>query len=271
MTECTLAEALAAMRDYGSAVHCEMAENYERFYDDLDEADRQRFYKENGCIVVTDDYEYNGRMWLWRRLHQVSPEADLPAIIEKYRAELAALRQKYENPAGNLMVFTVKETLTDEEEARSGWHNFVRMGKIGEPDERVRQLTPADGELLQAACAPSLESDTNFGKWVAEAFADYDFADMSKIETPYGIFANGELAGIATVSYNLSLDLAWLRRIFIPIQYRRCGMGRALLHTLTSLYPDKKWHYQAARNNQPSIALATSVGFVQEGALVYWD
>ncbi len=270
MTECTLAEALAAMQDYGSAVHCEMAENYERYYDESDE-DRQRFYKENGCIVVHNDYKYNGRMWLWRQLHQVSPEADMPVIIEKYRAELVALRQKYENPAGNLMVFTVKEKLTDDEEARSGWHNFVRVGKIGEPDPRVRKLTPTDAGLLQAACAPSLESDTSFGKWEAEAFANYDFADMEKIEVPYGIFENGELAGVATVSYNQSLNLAWLRRIFISIKYRRQGMGRALLHTLTNLYPDKKWHYQAARNNEPSIALAASVGFTQEGAVVYWD
>ncbi len=271
MTECTLAEALVAMRDYGSAVHCEMAENYERFYDELDEEDRQRFYQENGCIVAHDDYEYNGRMWLWRKIHQVSPEADLPAMIEKYRAELAELRQKYENPGGNLMVFTVREKLTDEEKARSGWYNFVRMGKIGEPDGRVRKLTPADAELLQAACAPSLEGDNNFGKRGAEAFADYDFAEMEKLEEPYGIFENGELAGVATVSYNKSLDLAWLRRIFIHIKYRRQGMGRALLGTLTNLYPDKKWHYQAAHTNEPSIALATSMGFTQEGAVVYWE
>ena len=39
-----------------------------------------------------------------------------------------------------------------------------------------------------------------------------------------------------------------------------------LVEAALAKYPDKKWHYQAARDNAPSIALAKSLGFTLEGA-----
>ncbi len=90
------------------------------------------------------------------------------------------------------------------------------------------------------------------------------------IEAVWGIFDEETLAGVATASYEPGIDLGWLKGIHIAPAYHQKGYGKRLVLTTLAEYPDKKWHYQVARDNAPSVALARSLGFTLEGAGLYY-
>jgi len=263
-------EFLTALEGYGTAVHCELyANNYTQYYSDAAPGKNIRYSYDRGCVIRADEFDYNGNHWICRNVHQVTPDADIDDVAKEQLADASECAKQHDAPLLNVIAFTVScGELPPHKDALGGWRNFSRMGEIITPDPRVRILTAADADRIRAVCAPSMadNGDTHAGKQLATTFHDYDFAFAAGKYTLYGIFDGDTLAGMASASYEPGIDLAWLRDIFIAPAYREKGLGKALVSSALSPYPDKKWHYQAAKWNTPSIALAKSLGFTLEGA-----
>ena len=272
--EISYPEFIRALEQYGTAVHCEMyANNYTNYYSAENPGDAAYFY-DRGCVIRSDDYDYEGWHWIWRNIHQVEPDADIDAVGTEYFEEAKKYAKSFARYSLNVIAFTVSNgDLPPQKDRFGGWRNFSRMGETVIPDARVRRLTKEDAELIRGCCAPSLTDggDTVYGKRLAEEFSDYDFAYSQDKYALYGIFEDGVLAGMATSMYVGGLDLAWLMNIFIAPDYRGKGLGSALVRAALADYPDKKWHYQVAQKNLPSIALARSLGFTLEGAGLYLE
>ncbi len=270
MTQITYTEFLRYLESYGTAVHCELyANNYTRYHE-TDDADDCYFY-DRGCAVKIGDFDYEGKYWFWRAVHQVTPDAEIEAVAAEQLCAVEAQKADHPNHCVNIIAFTVTHgDLTPEQDTHYGWRNFARMGYAVSRDASVRRLTEDALPTVKAACAPSLldGGDTRWGKQLANDFDTYAFEDHPG-EALWGIFDGDVLAGIATSSYEQGLDLAWLRDVFVLPAYRGKGYGKRLVLSALAAYPDKKWHYQAARDNAPSIALARSLGFTLEGAGLY--
>lgn len=270
MTPITYTEFCCRLTEYGTAVHCEKyTYNYTAYYSAEKPGDAKYFY-DRGCVICTEDYEYGGKQWICRNVHQVEPMAALDAVAEEQLADAKEYAKKFAAVVLNVVVFTVSNgDLPPEKNCFLGWRNYVRQGTPVTPDPRVRILTEADADAIRACCAPSLvpDGDSRWGQMEAESFSDYDFRWAEKHGiTLFGIFVDGVLAGIATSLFVQDLDLAWLETIHVAPAYRRMGLGQALVLSALAAYPDKKWHYQAARDNLPSVGLAKSLGFTLEGA-----
>ncbi len=269
MTKITHSEFIRYLKAYGTAVHCELyANNYTRYHEDGD-ADDCYFY-DRGCAVRIGDFDYEGKYWFWRAVHQVSPDAEIEAVAAEQLREVEVQKAAYPNHTVNVIAFTVTNgDLTPEQNAHYGWRNLARIGYPVSRDASVRQLKETDLPMIKAACALSLADggDTLWGKQLANDFTAYTF-DRPE-EAMWGIFDGDVLVGIATSSYEIGIDLAWLRDVFVLPAYRGKGYGKRLVLSALADYPDKKWHYQAARDNAPSIALAKSLGFTLEGAGLY--
>ncbi len=267
MTQITYTAFLRYLEAYGTAVHCELyANNYTRYHEGGDAEDC--YFYDRGCAVKIDDFEYEGKYWFWRAVHQVSPDAEIEAVAAEQLLDVEAQKAAYPSHTVNVIAFTVTNgDLTPAQNAHYGWRNFTRMGYPVTPDPAARVLNEADLPAIKAACAPSLidGGDTSWGKQLANDFNSHE-CDRHPGETVWGIFAGDTLVGIATVSYEPGIDLAWLRDVFVLPAYRGKGFGKRLVLSALAAYPDKKWHYQAARDNAPSIALARSLGFTLEGA-----
>lgn len=270
MKTITYTEFIHALEQYGTAVHCEMyANNYTRYYSAEEPGDTEYIY-DRGCVIRADDYDYEGRQWIWRNIHQVEPDADIDTVAAEQLAEAKEYAKNFAAVSLNVVAFTVSNgDLPAEKDQLDGWRNYARMGEPVEKDARVRILTQEDAALVRAACAPSLaaDGDTRAGQQLAQNFAGYDFEHADG--TLYGIFEDGVLAGMASSSYERGINLAWLRDIYVSPAYRQRGFGRALVLTALADYPTLKWHYQVAKWNAPSIALAKSLGFSLEGAGLY--
>lgn len=265
MTEITLGQLLGYLRGYGTAVHCEMYGNYTHWY--TGDGIKSKFYYDRGCAIVFDNYEYGGRQYIHWQIHQTSPDAEIDAVTAEYKAEAAEYAKKYENPDIWVVSFVVSNgELPPEKDKFYGWRNYSRKGGAYPADPRVRELTPADCDIIKSACAASLENDTSFGKKLANDFIQLDFENLYGGQRIFGIFDGGILAGMATRCYEEALGLAWLRDIFIVPGYRRKSFGSSLVLTVLSEYPDVKWHYQVAKQNEASVGLAKSLGFTLEGA-----
>ncbi|MBQ7931303.1 MAG: GNAT family N-acetyltransferase [Clostridia bacterium] len=143
------------------------------------------------------------------------------------------------------------------------------MGYTAVKDPRVRELFEDNTGKIRSAFEPFLADDTDFGRQEAKKLSVVEY-DWIKQQDPhyglFGIFDGDTLCGTADVTYDEDLNLAWLRDVYILPAYRHRGYGKALVEAALAKYPDKKWHYQAARDNAPSIALAKSLGFTLEGA-----
>lgn len=272
MKNITYTEFIRALEQYGTAVHCELyANNYTRYYGAENPGDAEYLY-DRGCVIRVDDYEYDGKQWIWREVHQVEPDAKLDAVAAEQMADAKEHAKSFENVSLNVIAFTVSNgDLPQEKDKLGGWRNYARMGEPVPKDARVRILTADDAELIRAACAPSLEEggDTRAGWQLAQNFSEYDFEHADG--TLYGIFVDGKLAGMASSSYEKGINLAWLRDIYVAPHYRQQGLGKALVLTALADYPALKWHYQVAKWNEPSIALAKSLGFTLEGAGLYLE
>ncbi len=273
MTPITYAEFLRYLESYGTAVHCEMyGNNYTRYY--AEDAPDRKVYYDRGCVVLIDDSELNGRPWIWRAIHQVAPDADIEAIVAEQLQDARRCVEGVPHPDDcvNVIAFTVtNDDLTPEQNAHYGWRNFVRAGYAAERDPAVRRLTENDLPAVKALCAPSLTEggDTNWGRMLANDFDRYSIADRPH-ENLWGLFDGNTLVGVATTSYEKGIDLGWLRDVFIAPACRGKGYGRRLVLSALADYPDKKWHYQVARDNAPSMALARALGFTLEGAGLYY-
>ncbi len=273
MTPITYQEFLRYLESYGTAVHCEMyANSYTRFYK-REDPDRKVYYN-RGCVVLIDDSELNGRPWIWRAIHQVAPNANIEAIAAEQLQDARRCVEGVPNPNDciNVVAFTVTNgDLTPEQNAHYGWRNFARQGYAASRDPAVRRLTEDDLPTVKALCAPSLAEggDTNFGHILANDFDRYSIADRPH-ENLWGLFDGNALVGVATTTYEKGVDLGWLRDVFIAPASRGKGYGRRLVLTALADYSDKKWHYQVARDNAPSVALARALGFTLEGAGLYY-
>lgn len=271
MQEITYEEFLQRLTEYGTAVHCEKyANNYKLHADIMRENESLQLHYDRGCVIMAEDYEYQGKQWVWRNVHQVEPEADIDAVTNAQLADAREYGSHFDDVSLNVVEFLVSGgDLPPEKNQYLGWRNYTRMGEPILPDARVRILTEADAQLVEQACAPSFapDGDTWFGRTEAGSFSGYNFAYAENCHIKlYGIFDGDTLAGMTTCSYEEDLRLAWLRDLFVTPAYRRKGFGRALVSTALSEYPDVKWHYQAARDNVPSVSLAKSMGFTLEGA-----
>ena len=270
MQRITYTEFIRRLTEYGCAVHCEMYTNlYTRCYSPEEPGECTYSY-DRGCVIRSEDYDYGGKRWICRYIHQVQPDAEIDAVGQEQLANAREYAKQFDAVFMNVIAFTVSNgDLPPEKDCFFGWRNYVRMGEAVIPDGRVRLLTdtPADVQAIRACCAPSLteNGDTVWGRMEAESFAEYDFEGAGNRKL-YGIFADGVLAGMADSVCVEALGLAWLMNIYITPAYRRRGFGQALVLTALSAYPDRKWHYQAARDNTPSAALARSLGFTLEGA-----
>lgn len=265
MTEITLEQLLENLRNYGTAVHCEMYGNYKHWYsyDDIS----AKFFYDRGCTIVVDEYEYNGKYHIYRKIHQTSPDADIDAVTVEWKAKAMEYAKNFENPEIWIFAFTVSNgELPPEKDKFYGWRNFSRKGKKYSVDKRVRELTLADSEIIKSACTPSLENDSLFGKQLAEAFLNYDFEYWNGKRRIFGIFDEDSLVGMASFLHEEQLDLAWICELFVVSDHRRKSFGRELVLKILSDYPDIKWHYQVAKQNKESIDFAKSLGFTLEGA-----
>ncbi len=273
MTPILYREFLRYLESYGTAVHCEMyANNYTRFYA-KDDPDRKVYY-DRGCVVLIADSELNDRPWIWRAIHQIAPGADIEAIAAEQLQDARRCVEGVPNPNDciNVVAFTVTNgDLTPEQNTHYGWRNFTRQGYAAPRDPAVRRLTEADLPAVKAMCAPSLTEggDTNWGCSEAQFFHNYDPADYPD-DALWGIFDGDKPVGVAEASYEAGIDLGWLKSIHIAPAYRQKGYGRRLVLSALADYPDKKWHYQVARDNAPSMALARALGFTLEGAGLYY-
>ncbi len=270
MTKITYREFLRYLASYGTAVHCELYHNmYTGFFVDED----QTYSFDRGCVISINDRETPGEpLWIWRAVHQVMPDADIEAVVADQLVDARQCAEGHEGANLNVIGFTVTNgELTPEQNTHHGWRNFVRAGYAAPRDPAVRRLTADDLPALKALCLPSLAEggDTNWGRMEAQTFHDYDPADYPT-DALWGIFDGGTLAGVATASYESGIDLGWLKCIHIAPMYRQRGFGKRLVLTALGEYPDKKWHYQVARDNTPSVALARSLGFTLEGAGLYY-
>ena len=270
MIEITAKQLLEHLEKYGTSVHCENYLNYRHWY--FGEASEAKFYYDRGCAIVVQNSEYGDEHHIHRNIHQTTPDADIDAVTEKWRVEAVDYAKKFESPIVSLYAFTVSNgELPPEKDKFFGWRNYSRIGAKYVADDRVRELTTSDSEIIQIACRASLENDSRWGKQLADDFLDYDFEyeysnGKSRI---YGIFDKNIIVGMAVISYVEPLGLVWLRDILIVQSHRQQGFGKKLLLTILSDYPDKKWHYQAAKQNVESVAFAKSCGFTLEGAGLY--
>ncbi len=270
MTKITYQEFIRYLESFGTAVHCEMYANYTRYHDDTEDTP---YYFDRGCVIEIGDYELPGEpLWIWRAVHQVFPTAEIEAVVADQMADARRCAEGHLNPSINVIAFTVTNgDLTPEQNAHYGWRNFVRAGYAAPRDPAVRRLTEDDLPAVKVLCIPSLAEggDSNWGRMEAQIFHDYNPADYPT-DALWGIFNGDTLAGVATASYERGLDLGWLKCIHIAPAYRQRGFGKRLVLTALADYPDKKWHYQVARDNSPSVALARSLGFTLEGAGLYY-
>lgn len=264
MENITLDRLLFLLSQYGTAVHCEMYNYYRCYFD----GGTPGLYYERGCAVTEEEYDYNGRRTFSYNIHQVSPDADIEAVAAEWKAKCEERAKNYENPVKWVVMFFVSNgALTPEWDKCLGWRNYSRAGGQTDCDERVRRLTDADAEIIRELCLPCSENDTAFGRQLANTFLNLDFEDLRRENISLlGIFDGGSLVGLADSSYAIGLKLAWLRNIFIAPDHRKMGYGKALAASALSGYPDVKWHYQAAKHNAESVALAKSLGFSLEGA-----
>ena len=269
MIEITPKQLLEYLEQYGTSVHCEMYINYKQWYFG-DVQLRAKFYYDRGCAIVVEEYEHEGKHHIRRSIHQTTPDADIDAVTEKWRVEAVDYAKKFENPEITLLAFTVSNgELPPEKDRFFGWRNYSRSGGKYTTDEYVRELTIKDSEIIQSACKASMENDSRWGKQAADDFLNYDFEYNSGKSRIYGIFNENILVGMAEISHEEPLGLAWLKDILIIQSHRRKGFGKKLLLTILSDYPNIKWHYQAAKQNVESVALAKSLGFTLEGAGLY--
>ncbi len=266
MIKLTYDEFMHHLESYGTAVHCEMyANNYSRYLKDDEDA---VLYYDRGCVVKVNDSDYEGKHYIFRNVHQVTPDAAIVAVANEQIADAQKCASEHENPTVYVYAFTITNAdLTPEQNQYYGWRNLARQGYPVSRDESAKILTEADHPLVKSICAPSIADggDTRWGRQLANDFDRYDFA-YHVGETMWGIFDGETLVGVATVSYEKGIDLAWLRDVFIIPSHRGKGYGKRLVTTAFADYPDKKWHYQAARDNELSIKLAKSLGFTLEGA-----
>lgn len=267
MTSITFEQASKHLCSYGTAVHCEVFRNYRKWHD---ENDRKQFFFDRGCVIVTEEYDYNDRHWILYNVHQCAPDAAIEEAAEACRQECLNKADAYENPRTWVCQFYVSNgELTEEKNRFYGWRNYARQGYHVQRDPRVRALTEEDVPMIKAACDPYLDYDTDFGMQLAKAFFELDYSWLKDFMAPfglYGIFDGGTLCGITDATFDRDLNLAWLLDIYVLPPYRGKGYGKALVEAALADHPDVKWHYQAARDNHPSIALAKSLGFTLEGA-----
>ncbi len=272
MTPITYAEFLRHLESYGTAVHCEL---YANCYSRCSVQDQGEYpcYFDRGCVIDVNDRETPGEpLWIWRSVHQVTPDAEIEAVVADQMADARRCAEGHEKVSLNVIGFTVTNgDLTPEQNAHHGWRNFVRQGCAAPRDPAVRRLTEDDLPAVKALCAPSLTEggDTNWGRMLANDFDRYSIADRPH-ENLWGLFDGNTLVGVATTSYEKGIDLGWLRDVFIAPAYRQKGHGRRLVLSALADFPDKKWHYQVARDNAPSVALARALGFTLEGAGLYY-
>ncbi len=272
MTKITYQEFLRYLESYGTAVHCELyASCYSRC--PAQQQDAYPCYFDRGCVVDVNDSEIPGRpLWIWRSVHQVTPDAEIEAVVADQMADARRSAEGHEGATVNVIALIVTNgDLTPALNTHLGWRNFARMGHAVPRDPAVRRLTEDDLPAVKAMCLPSLaeDGDTGWGRMLAENFRDYAPADHPD-DALWGIFDGDTPAGVATASYVSGIDLGWLKGIYITPAYRQRGFGKRLVLTALADYPDKKWHYQVARDNAPSIALARSMGFTLEGAGLYY-
>lgn len=269
MNQITFEEAKRHICSYGTAVHCEMFRNYRRWYSGDDPASAL-FHYDRGCVIIESESDYNSQHYIDYRIHQCAPDAEIDAVTEEWREKCLRIAEKYENPVKWVIEFYVSNgELTEEKNRYYGWRNYARQGHAVEKDPRVRVLGENDMDMVRAACEPYLENDTNWGRQLAKDFHTLDYAWLTDYNAPfgfYGIFDGDTLCGMATATYDEDLNLAWLLDIYVRPDHRGKGYGKALVRTALADYPDKKWHYQAARDNDLSAALAKSLGFTLEGA-----
>ena len=267
MRRITKAEAIAELAKYGTAVHCELCRSYIWWYGE-DSSGKFYYDDEHKCVTVEDEYDYDGKRTAFYNIHQISPDSDVFTAAEKCRAMLDEKLAGYEKTSRWLTVCHVSNgDLPEHLDRYYGWRNYARMGEAVQPDSRVRELNADDRELIKSACAPYLSNDTDFGKKLAHDFSEHTFnSPFDKVHRVFGMFDGDSALGFASSTYIPELDIAWLLDIYVLPPYRRQGLGRVLVTTALADYPDKKWHYQVAKGNVPSIALARSLGFTLEGA-----
>ncbi|MBR3998410.1 MAG: hypothetical protein IKI93_08725, partial [Clostridia bacterium] len=66
MTEITYEQAKVHLCSYGTAVHCEVFRQYKKWHD----SDHSKFFLDRGCVIMEDEYDYNGRHYIDYKVHQ---------------------------------------------------------------------------------------------------------------------------------------------------------------------------------------------------------
>lgn len=247
-------------------------------YDEGDEgvAEAVSCFRTEGCAVMFDS-----RQWTPDRphtiecnIHELCDDADYVSVCRRFYDMMQKEASKHEGCRRSFMLFHPKP-LTEKLNEYWGWRVFMHepIGLVV-CDMHVSELTRDDLDDIKRMC--DVVDDTGFGKISAGSFAGYDFDFNEQYGTHIiGYRDGGELCGLATWNTLRPSGLGFLEEIYVPPKFRRRGVATALVTSAISNLPDRKWVYQAARDNAPSIAFARSLGFGFAGAqlaLIFdWD
>lgn len=265
-------EYLKALRSYGTAVNCEDYIFLREYVNTpLDQVDSEEncnvYYYDRGCMLSVMEYGNNADSSFVYTVIMTSHDSPILDVADTW---LKIFDRQVANAGKPSFCYFklnyVAPSLPEFLDKYYGWRCFSRHGFHAAPDPRVRELTKEDAEIIREMCRISSEGDTNFGKQLATNISEFDFDFFKNHIKVYGIFEGNELAGVATSKHAREIDVAFLCDVFVAQKYRNRGLGRALVISALSEYPDKKWVYQSARDNHISINLAKSLGFSLEGA-----
>lgn len=266
--EITCEKFLELLSSYGTAVNSWEYEFIKKYGggDDV-------FSLEHGCAVVVKDCVVDGKGNVYVDIYQTSPDADIALATAE---QIEKSKEFFKRCADTNITVTLgvvsNGPLTEEWDKYHGWRIFARQGTEYPADPRVRVLTKSDVPDIKELCKPLLDSSDFFERVearnfdsAADRFEEYDD------HTFYGFYDAEKLCGIASAKQISDLEIVQLADILVLSDYRKRGVGKALVKTALGKFPDKKWMYQAARDNAPSIALAKSLGFTLEGATLMQD
>lgn len=143
--------------------------------------------------------------------------------------------------------------------------SFSRLGDSYDICDNIRPLTDIDSSAVSAVCGTSLQDENPYAAELARHFSNLNVSDCDKM---LGLFNESDLVGFVEYDYIDILDLAVLENVFVSKEHRGEGSGKALVKAALSNHPAKKWAYDVWKHNTGSIALAESLGFEFEGAMI---
>lgn len=256
MKTITKEEALNYIKNNFVSLHCGRIYNWYQYEQDT------VCYKSDGCIVIRNNWLYYDKPHITINIHQISNDADILGVWNYF------LKNETNGDTKRTIMILACAPLPDELSEFMGFRKYVRKGEHYK-DSDIRKMTESDDLTIKELCDDSRTNDNHFGKCESETFYGwFDFNNLQKKEL-LGIYDNKKLVGLVSARYYEEVGIAQVQDLFVHKDYRRFGFGRRLVRAALSLYSDKEYYYQAAKNNDASKKLALSMGFEFMGAELF--